>query len=239
MPPLPAEPLPLLAQAAAPDIAGLVTLAINIAFFLVIVGLGVFIAIRLKRGIEEQREKEAIEERAFEKTLLQEFSNSRPSPYAQPTLEQDLAGVPLAQAPPMEQPEAPRPAPMTAVSIGQPPPPSPATASTPLPPPPSGVLRPIDAPPANLDELVERLRNLGVITSPEGRVAMPIPPDAPIFRLKAGGLCLLLPRLESEAFLAHQAKRFDLVFVLTANGTVLTLARMQRELERLVQLPTK
>lgn len=90
---------------------------------------------------------------------------------------------------------------------------------------------------ATMEELVSRLVKLGVVTGLEGRLPMPIPPDGLIYRLRSGGLALLLARLESEAFLAHQSRRYDHIFALSSAGEVLVITRVQQALVDLLDAP--
>ncbi len=94
----------------------------------------------------------------------------------------------------------------------------------------------VDRPPANVEELVRRLQALTIIGDLEGRIPMPIPPDGVIHRLrKSNGIAAILPRLESEAIMAHHARRFDMVFALTSSGEVVVLSRLQNRLSDLME----
>jgi hypothetical protein len=113
------------------------------------------------------------------------------------------------------------------------PPPPPPVAAPASPPPPAGQ---VDTPPATVEELARRLTALGIVTDLEGQLPMPIPPNGLIYRMRRGGHVLLLPRIESDAFMAHQAKRFDLVLVLTSTGEVLSMTRLQAKLSELLEI---
>ena len=86
-------------------------------------------------------------------------------------------------------------------------------------------------PGARLLDTASRLVGLGVLAHSEGRVALGIPPDGLVYRLKRGGLCAIIPRLESEAVMLHLARRYDLLVILTADGELLTLDRFQTRLK--------
>ncbi len=102
--------------------------------------------------------------------------------------------------------------------------------------PPIASPRGVDQPPANLEELVRRLQTLTIIGDLEGRISMPVPPDGLIYRLrKSDGIAAILPRLESEAIMAHHARRFDMVFALTVSGEVIVLSRLQNRLSELME----
>ncbi|MDK2971900.1 MAG: hypothetical protein PWP23_1655 [Candidatus Sumerlaeota bacterium] len=88
--------------------------------------------------------------------------------------------------------------------------------------------------PEGIDDLVRRLQQLAVLGNREGQMKMPIPPDAPIHRLRKGGVAVILPRVESQALLVHCAKRFDVVFAMTDSEEVLVFERLQGRLNDLM-----
>lgn len=87
----------------------------------------------------------------------------------------------------------------------------------------------------SLQELANNLYGLRVITDLEGRVALALPPEGLIYRLRRGGACLLLPRLENAETMEHFCKRFELVFVLTTSGEVLVIERKQSRIVDLTE----
>lgn len=82
--------------------------------------------------------------------------------------------------------------------------------------------------------IARKLQGLQVIESLEGRVSLPLPPDGEIYRLRAGGTCLLLPRQESEAMMHHFSRRFDLVIFPASGGDLVVLERFQNRLPSLL-----
>jgi hypothetical protein len=93
-------------------------------------------------------------------------------------------------------------------------------------------------PAAAVEELARRLQQLTVLGDREGVVRMPIPPDAPIYRLRRGGVAVILPRLESQAFVEHCCRRFDLVVVADGGGgEALAVSRLQGRLAELMEMP--
>lgn len=177
----------------------------------VFAALVAFILVRIYRGASEHYELAGAEELAFERTLLTEVK----APAS--------AAAPSMPAAPPEGAASPREAPWQPAAVAAPAAPAPAT--------PAGA----DSPPQSVEELARRLQQLTVLGDREGAVAMPIPPDAPIYRLRKGGTALLLARVESEAFLAHQVRRFDVVFALTAAGEVLVFSRLAGRLPELME----
>ncbi|MBX3729225.1 MAG: hypothetical protein KF858_08570 [Candidatus Sumerlaeia bacterium] len=94
------------------------------------------------------------------------------------------------------------------------------------------------APAASVEELARRLQQLTVLGDREGALRMPIPPDAPIYRLRRGGVAVILPRLESQAFVEHCCRRFDLVLVADGGGgEALAVSRLQGRLAELMEMP--
>lgn len=141
----------------------------------------------------------------------------------------------MQHAPPADPPSTAQPAIVVESPIG-------ARPSAPhvvhsAPPPPLSVQAGVDAPPATVDELARRLQTLGVLGEVEGRVALPIPPDGLVCRLRrTRGTALLLPRLESEAVMTNFAKRFDMVFALSATGEPLVFSRLQARLSEMLEM---
>lgn len=126
---------------------------------------------------------------------------------------------------------APRPA-LPAQALQAPPPPSPgpaAHAMQPAPAPYAAPSGPVAAATAEdaVAELVKRLRLLGIAAESEGSLALPMPPNGQILRLKRGGLLAVLPRLEGEAFMAHLCRRFDMVAFPTPHGEPMVIQRLQ------------
>lgn len=91
--------------------------------------------------------------------------------------------------------------------------------------------------PDAMERLIETLRHLQMITAVEGPVRLGAPPEGKACRLKSGGLCAVLPRLESEAVMAHLARQYDVIFVAREEGDGLVLERLQGWLSRHVELP--
>lgn len=119
-----------------------------------------------------------------------------------------------APAPPLSAPEPPRPAPPAPVA-GPGADQGPAGEGT------------------GVEDLARRLFALRVITDRQGTVPLSVPPCGLIYGLVRGGSCVLLPRQESDAVMEHMARRFDLVFYLSAKGEVLVLERFQTRLPAL------
>lgn len=113
---------------------------------------------------------------------------------------------------------------------------------TPAPPPPGMVPPPLPANPitpapasdGSLEELARRLQSLNVLSHSEGRIPMPIPPDGLIYRMRSGGLCALLPRLDGEDVLLHHARRFQMLVIQTRTNDPIIIERMQDRLPRLL-----
>ena len=210
------SPILLLAQAAGEEGVQVTFTPKDLPWLLgagvVIVGILAWVVRYLHNSVAEQWQEAEREEEHFEQELLNEIG-AEPAEFAAPN---------VAPKEPMAEPERPNFAPPAASAF-------PAT-------PPPGDAR-IDAPPADLDELVKRLQKLTILGDREGVVKLPIPPDAPIYRLRRGGLALLLPRMETEAFLAHQTRRFDYVFALTAGGEVVVVSRLQNQINALRDAP--
>lgn len=87
----------------------------------------------------------------------------------------------------------------------------------------------------SLQDLANNLYGLRIITDLEGRVTLPLPPEGLIYRLRRGGACLLLPRLENAETMEHFCKRFELVFILSASGEVLVMERKQSRIVDLTE----
>jgi len=197
------------------------------ALVLMVVAVAAYYIRRAQQQLREQEEQWMSAEMAFEQQAL-EAVQARSGPPAPPPL-------PARPEPPEGLPSMPGSWPSAAPALPRLDTP-PDAASQPAAPEDYGPRR-FDAPPANLDELAKRLKTLGILADQEGKIPMPIPPDAPIFRLKKGGIVVLLPRIESEAFMAHQCKRFDMVIAMTATGEVLVLSRLQNRISELLDNP--
>lgn len=94
------------------------------------------------------------------------------------------------------------------------------------------------APPAaagGVDEVVRRLEGLGVTTGLQGRVSLSGTGEGEIHGLRRGGVCVVLPRLETAEALAHFTRRFDVVFCAGADGEVLVVERLQNRVPQLVE----
>lgn len=87
-----------------------------------------------------------------------------------------------------------------------------------------------------LQRLAERLTQLGIVESFEGRVPLAIPPTGLIYRLKRGGSCALLPRMEHPDTMEHMARRFDMVFVLQGAENVLVVERLASRAKDFLQM---
>ncbi|MCB2155282.1 hypothetical protein KQI84_10365 [bacterium] len=192
---------------------------LTIAFgLIVLLGIGAILLVlmKTKRQLEvRDRDMEAAEQ-AFEKSVLRQLGLME-----EPAAEEER-WIKIENEQPLPEPGE-QPVPMY-------PPERPPT------PPATGPGR-FDAPPQDLDELVRRLSTLKVITDLEGRVPLAVPPDGLIYRLCKGGLVLLLPRMESEAAIAHMTKRFDMVIAMTGSGDVVVLSRLQNRLAELMESP--
>ncbi|MBI5155186.1 hypothetical protein HZA57_08110 [Candidatus Poribacteria bacterium] len=217
-------------SAKTPDVApaGGLTLTLDILIFGGFLGAGIAAAayfyFRARQGITVQQAEAQEAESRFEKEMLRNLG-------AGTTDARGFEGAaPLAasEAPPAVLPAFPPP---VAAPVPAPAPPEPLPAQSP------GPFR-VDAPPRTVEELARRLTALNILADLEGRIPMPIPPDGLIYRLRRdAGLAVLLPRMESDAFMAHQAKRFDMVFVLTSTEEVLVLTRLQNQVVKLLEMP--
>jgi hypothetical protein len=78
-----------------------------------------------------------------------------------------------------------------------------------------------------LDKIIEDLRRLGILDSYEGKADLPGGSSAPIWRLRRGGLALLLDELEGHRFLAVQTQRFRAVIVRGPEGRPLVVRRYE------------
>jgi len=90
----------------------------------------------------------------------------------------------------------------------------------------------------SLAVFISKLRQLGIFQEQEGTLALPPPsPSAAIWRMRSGGLALVLDRMESEVFLAHQAQRFRLILIRNANGKPLVVRRFEDFLTEQIEGP--
>jgi len=101
-------------------------------------------------------------------------------------------------------------------------------APIPLSPPPSAS----DSP---LDGVVQKLRTMGLIGDFQQAVPLGFGPDGQVYALKAGGTVLVLPRMESEAFLAHAMKSHVMVVALTSDGRALVITPLGQQMSVTVQ----
>lgn len=171
--------------------------------------------VKTKQGLEERERQMGAAEQAFEKAMLRQMGLSDTAEEeGWIAIDQPVSGTASPAAPLFASPEPPAPPPPQASAPGR-----------------------FDAAPKDLEELIRRLTTLQVIGDLEGRVALPVPPEAPIYRLRKGGLVVLLPRMESEATMAHLAKRFDMVLAMTGGGDVLVVSRLQSRLVELMENP--
>ncbi len=207
-----------------------------IGLFIILFGPIIFFGWRKWQSASLFDEMDAAELK-FESDLLAEFGVTPASLSAQPSLVSQSPPSPSQSAPnvldptssaalPLADQAAPALAPPVAVA------PAPVTAAT------SGS---VDArfnnPPSDLDDLASRLVKLTVLADLEGQVPLSHPPNGRIYKLRTGGHALLLPRLETTEFLAHQTRRFDLILALTHTGEVLTISRLQTQLPQLMDRP--
>lgn len=143
-------------------------------------------------------------------------------------------------APPGAAPPESAPAPVQA-SAGAAPPAAPFRFAPPAAVPPLTPASPSASMPAEVAAVVgvaagagadlgRRMQALGVFDVIEGSVPLPVPPDGVIWRLKAGGSALVLPRLEAESTMAHFARRFDFVIAPVAGGETLVVRRLEGQL---------
>ncbi|HMZ51640.1 MAG TPA: hypothetical protein PK988_05195 [Candidatus Sumerlaeota bacterium] len=107
----------------------------------------------------------------------------------------------------------------------------PATPPSPMPDPPSGLS--IAGGP---EKIATQLQNLGVVLELQGRIPLAVPPEGLIYRLKKGGSCAILPRMESPDAMEHFCRRFDLVFFPSPAGELLVLERFQSRLPSMINL---
>ncbi|HMX63752.1 MAG TPA: hypothetical protein PKD58_11860, partial [Candidatus Sumerlaeota bacterium] len=102
---------------------------------------------------------------------------------------------------------------------------------SPMPDPPSGLS--IAGGP---EKIATQLQNLGVVLELQGRIPLAVPPEGLIYRLKKGGSCAILPRMESPDAMEHFCRRFDLVFFPSPAGELLVLERFQSRLPSMINL---
>ena len=172
---------------------------------LAMLGILVFIVKKIIENSQQIENEAATAERMFERREAKAVLLASPAP-ANP--------LPPNPAPPQATPP-----PLTPVQPSH----EPVAASAP----PQPGLNPLEA-------AARRLQALGVILHLEGRVPMPIPPDGLIYRLKTGGLCAILPRVEGEATMLHLSRRFDMLVIVTSDGELLTCERFQNRVKDLV-----
>ncbi len=91
----------------------------------------------------------------------------------------------------------------------------------------------------SLEELARKLTALRVIGDLEGWVPLPVPPEAPIYKLRAGGSCVLLPRLESPDTMEFFSRRFKIVFAMCPKGEVVVLERFQDRVGEMMESPLR
>ncbi|MDX2175494.1 MAG: hypothetical protein SF028_03380 [Candidatus Sumerlaeia bacterium] len=90
---------------------------------------------------------------------------------------------------------------------------------------------------ATVESIAKKLQGLGVATNYEGPIALPVPPNGAVYRLKKGGLVGVLPRLESEQTLVHLARRYDMIICATATGEAVVFERLDARLVGMVDGP--
>ena len=129
-------------------------------------------------------------------------------------------------------PSQPPPLPTEDRSPALPPPPPPFHASSmPASAPPLGV-----AESEALQRLADRLSQLGIVEAFEGRIPLAMPPTGLIYRLKRGGSCAVLPRMEHPDVMEHLARRFDMLFVLQSGENVLVVERLATRAKDFLQM---
>jgi hypothetical protein len=104
-------------------------------------------------------------------------------------------------------------------------PPAPAAA-----PPPQAAPAPARPHGSIVDALVQRLRAMGLIGDHQHAVSLGFGPDGQVYALKAGGTVLILPRMESEAFLAHAARTHVMIVVPTSEGGALVITPLGQQM---------
>jgi hypothetical protein len=179
-----------------------------IGILAIFVLIGYFLLRHFREKYGEQVEGISEEEREFEQKVLTQYTAFPPA-MAPSATAAPSPGIPPPPDVPAEAPAAPA---WPAAGAGG------AQAGA----------------PQGIDDLVRRLQQLAVLGDREGQMKMPIPPDAPIFRLRKGGVAVVLPRVESQALLVHCAKRFDVVFAMTDSEEVLVFERLQGRLNDLM-----
>jgi hypothetical protein len=170
------------------------------------------LAYRLYEGTRGFEESGSRLEAQFEAEVMQSIDAKEAAP--RPA----LAAAPMPALPPPLPPASPgncADAPPAAATV--PPPAAPAPSG------PAATAAAEDA----VAELVKRLRLLGIAAESEGTLALPLPPNGQIVRIRRGGLMAVLPRLEGEAFMAHLCRRFDMVAFPSPHGEPMVLQRMQ------------
>jgi len=195
------------------DLGGFALLALLIIVVIAVV-------IKLQKGVEAMQGQAADAEARFAEELAKiakasagkrEEPRATPLPTATPDAEQAPPPTPEAVAPqatPAQRPSSPS-----------------AVMRNPM------ALQKVES----LQELANNLYGLRIITDLEGRVPLPLPPEGLIYRLRRGGACLLLPRLENADTMEHFCKRFDLVFIITTSGEVLVMERKQSRIVDLTE----
>lgn len=105
----------------------------------------------------------------------------------------------------------------------------PSGAMAPVPAASTPVVPPLDDSPAApvgegpIPALAQRLRAMGVLGAYKGAHPLGFGPEAQIYAHTGGGTILILPRMESEAFLAHAVKQHDLIVAPTSEGGALMI----------------
>lgn len=194
----------------------------------IVLVLGLFAALlyfilRAYRGIGDLDKETAEAEASFEQEALEEL--------------EAVGGV----APPATPPVPVPPQDFSAAGASPPvpaPPPPPAPPTEPRAPAAAAAAAGPSDKPEDVEELAKRLYKLRIVTDLEGRIPMPMPPDGLIYRMRSGQTCGILPRLENEATMLHQCRRFDMVFTLAPGGEVLVVQRLQTRLPELIDSPT-
>lgn len=228
---MPLNPMVLLAEADAGSQIYLTDIVGTVIVLGAIIGVVAFIAMRLTR-VSSLEESNARAEAEFARKAMEELGVTGPLRPSPPAAQQSISSREFAAA---TAPPAPAP-PFPAAPMGRPAPPAPAEVSAAAAP--SEEFTNQDTVEAeSVEDLASRLQRLNIIGEREGTVRLAHQPDALMYRLRSGGLCLLMPRMEGEETMLRLTRRFDMLFVLCRRGEVLVLERYQSRLPALLDSP--
>lgn len=88
-----------------------------------------------------------------------------------------------------------------------------------------------------VEGVVRQMMGLGLLAEKQGVLPLAIEPPGVIYRLKSGGSCAILPRLECEEVMRFCCRRFDMVVVAGGDGDALVVERFQERVPSMLTLP--